>query len=148
MKRLSLFLILLLLIFSGCSSDNEAKNEKVEEKTIENWEIRYDYKENDEILFSIFPDPTLTAGKQFGYMFDFKEPFGTYEGKELAINVHNKETGERIEVLSPKKITEPSSGYPSLNRFTTFFEIPFAGIWKYEIVLDDKVYGDVVLSVK
>lgn len=39
------------------------------------WEVRNEYVENNEVLFSVFPDPQLSAGKPYGYMFSFTEPF-------------------------------------------------------------------------
>ncbi|QED46587.1 hypothetical protein [Cytobacillus dafuensis] len=115
-------------------------------KTID-WKPRNEYAENDKVLFSIFPDPNLVAGKSYGYMFSFAEPFETYKGKKLAMYAYHKETGERITAVPPEKITEPSSGYPSLNRFTTFFELPIGGLWRIEVEFDGKFYGDVILNV-
>jgi hypothetical protein len=40
---------------------------------------------------------------------------------------------------------EPGS---SLDRFTINFKLPLSGLWRYEVVLDDEIYGDVILSVK
>lgn len=111
------------------------------------WRVHHDYKENDKILFSIYPDPELQAGKAYGYIFSFKEPFETYKGKELSISAIQKNTGERLEVVAPQIITQPSTGYSSLQRFITHFQVPDSGKWKYEIYLDDKVYGEVVVNV-
>jgi hypothetical protein len=115
---------------------------------ITDWEVRNEYVEHNKVLLRINPDPALAAGRPYGYMFSFTEPFETYKGKEIAIYAYHKETGEGITVLPPKKITEPSSGYSSLNRFTTTFELPIGGIWRFEVVLDEQIYGDVILSVK
>ncbi|MBS4191961.1 hypothetical protein KHA94_17490 [Bacillus sp. FJAT-49705] len=115
-------------------------------KTI-NWEPRHEYAENDKVLFTIYPDPNLVAGKSYGYMFSFAEPFEAYKGKELAMYAYHKEAGERITAVPPEKITEPSSGYPTLNRFTTFFELPIGGLWRIEVELDGQFYGDVILNV-
>ncbi|WP_313800824.1 hypothetical protein [Cytobacillus sp.] len=112
------------------------------------WEIRNHYVRNGKVKFSVFEDPYLSAGKPFGYMISFKEPFEKYEGKELEIYAVHKETGKRLSVLPSTKITEPSSGYSSLERFTTKLLIPEAGLWKYEVYFDNKLYGDVVLAVQ
>lgn len=111
------------------------------------WEVHHDYQENHKILFSILPDPELHAGMPYGYIFSFKEPFDTYKGKKLSISAVHKETGQRIEVLSPRIITKPSPGYSSLQRFSTSFQIPYSGLWRYEVYLDGKAYGDVVIRV-
>lgn len=112
------------------------------------WEVRYDYMEEGKVLFSINPDPALSIAKPYGYMFNFAEPFGTYKGKKLEIYAYHKDMGERIETLYATLITEPSPGYSSLNRFTTSFELPLSGLWRIEVVLDEQIYGDVIISVK
>jgi hypothetical protein len=111
------------------------------------WDIRHESKKDGKVIFSIFPDPELQEGKTYGYMFNFTEPFNKYEGKKLSISAIHKETGERTLLLAPQKITEPSAGYSSLQRFTTSFQIPYSGIWKFEVYLDGSFYGDVVLKV-
>ncbi|KHF38563.1 hypothetical protein [Halalkalibacter okhensis] len=114
---------------------------------IDEWEVRNEYEKNDKVLFSLYPDPALTAGKPYGYIFSFTEPFKTFEGKELAIYAQHYD-GERIIVLAPTKITEPSPGYTGLERFTHTFEVPVGGLWKFEVYLDDQFYGDVIMSVR
>ncbi|MGM0842883.1 MAG: hypothetical protein ACQEWE_19280 [Bacillota bacterium] len=111
------------------------------------WKVTHDYEENNKVIFSIFPEPELHADMPNGYIFSFKEPFDTFKGSELSISAVHKETGKRIEVLSPQKIKEPSPGYSSLQRFSTSFQVPYSGLWRYEVYLDGKVYGDVVVNV-
>ncbi|NLP52106.1 hypothetical protein HC179_15485 [Bacillus sp. RO1] len=146
---ISTFAICLLAFFVSTEFLIRQNNEKINggPGAPDMWEIRHEYKENQNILFSIFPDPELEAGKPYGYIFNFAEPFKTYKGKELSISALNKETGERVQVLSPQKIIEPSSGYSSLQRFTVTFQVPYGGIWKYQVYLDGKAYGDVAVSV-
>ncbi|MGM7700538.1 hypothetical protein ACSVDE_02370 [Pseudalkalibacillus sp. Hm43] len=112
-----------------------------------NWEARQDYKEDGKLLLSVYPDPALTAGKPYGYLFHFTEPFKTYEGKELTINAYHKETGEKLMVVPPTTITNPSSGYPSLERYTPTFEVPEGGLWRYEVLLNGEFYADVIIRV-
>ncbi|GIN84226.1 hypothetical protein J6TS2_06120 [Heyndrickxia sporothermodurans] len=66
----------------------------------------------------------------------------------MAIYAYHKETGEKITAVSPFTIKEPSPGYSSLERFTTTFEVPFGGLWRYEVFLNDKFYADAILLVK
>jgi hypothetical protein len=73
---------------------------------ITDWEVRNEYVENDKVLFSVFPDPNLTAGKPYGYMINFTEPFETFKGKKIAIYAYHKETGKRVTAFTPKTITE------------------------------------------
>jgi hypothetical protein len=143
----SLFLFLVYTgLFSNLSS-NEGINQGAKQTSENEWEVRDEYKRNSKVLFNVFPDPNLSAGKPYGYVFSFKEPFDTYKGKDIEIYAIQKGTGERIDALNPFKITEPSAGYSSLGRFTATLTIPESGIWKYEVYFDKKLYGDVVLPV-
>jgi hypothetical protein len=50
MKQLNLFLILLLLVLTGCSSETGAKSEKVEGTTVKSKELQVVYTAKDEDL--------------------------------------------------------------------------------------------------
>ncbi|MFD1737962.1 hypothetical protein ACFSCX_15605 [Bacillus salitolerans] len=113
----------------------------------DNWEVRDVFIKNGKRILGVMPDPGLRAGKVFGYIFSFSEPFETFTGKELAIYAYHKETGDRIIAVAPKIITELSTGYPSLERFTATFEIPIGGLWRYEVEIDGEYYADVVLQI-
>lgn len=114
----------------------------------ENIENRDIYVKDGKVLLLVAPDPALSAGKPYGYLFHFKAPFETFKGKELAIYAYHKETGEKITGLSPETIKEPSTGYSTLERFTTTFSVPKSGVWRYEVVVDGEFYADVVFTVK
>lgn len=131
----------------------EIKNEEIEvipssdSSEQNNFEIRHVFHKDGKEVFSVFTDPALKAGDPYGYIFSFQEPFDIYEGKELSITAVNQESGERIQALEPLKITEPSSGYSSLQRFTTTFKIPNGGLWVYEVYLNGDGYGEVAVEV-
>jgi hypothetical protein len=105
------------------------------------------YYDNGELLFQVFPGPELRAGSPEGYMFHFAEPFSAYKGKELFIGATHIETGQQVVAVPPEPITEPSSGYASLERFTASFALPLGGWWKLAVELDGKPYGDVIVWV-
>ncbi|UUZ79117.1 DUF4871 domain-containing protein [Paenibacillus sp. P26] len=111
------------------------------------WRERPEYKQGDETLFRIYPDPNLAAGKPFGYLFNFQAPFSVFAGKELTITAQHKETGMKLTALGPRTITEPSPGYPGLQRFGVNFGLPLGGLWRFEVDLDGRFYGDAVLPV-
>lgn len=143
----SLFVFLFYTDLFTHLSSNEGAQQGSKQTLESEWDVRNEYARNGQELFSVFPDPNLSAGKPFGYMFHFKEPFAAYKGKEIEIYATPKGTGERIKVVPSTKITEPSPGYSSLDRFTASFILPEDGLWKYEVYFDKKLYGDVVLSV-
>lgn len=111
-------------------------------------EMRDIYAKDGKVLLMVAPDPSLSAGKPYGYLFHFTAPFDTFKGKELAIYAYHNETGEKITGLSPEIIKEPSTGYSTLERFTATFSVPKSGLWRYEVVVDGEFYADVLLAVK
>jgi hypothetical protein len=143
----SLFLLLFYNDFVTFNVTNNATTEKESQILANEWEIRNEYSQHGKVMFTVFPDPALSAGKPYGYLFSFKESFAAYNGKNLEIYATHQETGERIKVLSSEKITEPTPGYRSLERYTTSLTVPKSGRWKYEIYFDGALYGDVVLAV-
>ncbi|MBS4192837.1 hypothetical protein KHA94_22150 [Bacillus sp. FJAT-49705] len=114
----------------------------------DNWNTRNEFTKNRKVILRVMEDPSLRAGKSFGYIFSFSEPFETFNRKELAIYAYHKETGNKITVVPPKIITDPSYGYPSLEHFTATFIIPISGLWRYEVEIDGEFYADVILMVK
>ena len=145
MKNIAFIALILIPVLSLVSCSPEKSTEKMKEEV--NWEARNEYKMNEKVLLTVYPEPTLVAGKPSGYIFHFTEPFETFEGKELAIYATHKETGEKISAVEPLIVTEPSSGYSSLQRFTANFEITESGLWRYEVFLDKEFYADVVFLV-
>lgn len=111
------------------------------------WAVRSHYVKDGVRLFTINPDPQLSAGKTYGYMINFTAPFEQFEGKMLTIRAVHKETGMVVTATPHIMIEERSSGYSSLDRFITSFGLPLAGLWRYEVELDGILYGDAVMSV-
>lgn len=149
-KKISVLFLFLISLFLINVFTNETENESAgtEAQSYDKWSLRSEFKKDGKVLLQVFPDPTLHAGKPFGYIFHFKEPLEVYEGKKLAIYAFPKQMGEKITIFSPETIKRPSSGYPALDRFPVIFEVPRGGLWRYEVFLDDKFYADVVFLVK
>ncbi|TBL79093.1 DUF4871 domain-containing protein [Paenibacillus thalictri] len=95
-------------------------------------------------LFTVYPEPYAEAGKSSGYMFHFDEPMETYLGKMLTFQAVHPQSGIKM-TLSSEVITKPSPGYTGLERYTTRFVLPLAGMWELTVLLDDKPYGIVQL---
>ncbi|MFE5323501.1 hypothetical protein ACFQ88_32945 [Paenibacillus sp. NPDC056579] len=109
---------------------------------------RTQYYENGKLLFSVFPDPELKAGRPYGYLFSFQAPFEELRGKSLAIYAEHVHSGYKVTAAAPAAITEPSSGYQGLERFgVANLGLPLSGLWRYTVELDGKRYGDVTLFV-
>ncbi|WP_456274117.1 hypothetical protein [Bacillus sp. AK031] len=113
-----------------------------------NWEVRHSFRKNGKEILRILPEAGLSSGKHFGYIFNFSEPFESFKGKEIAVYAYHRETDERITAVPPGIVTESTTGFPSMERFTASFVFPKSGLWRVEIELDGEYYADVVLSVK
>ncbi|WP_052476486.1 DUF4871 domain-containing protein [Cohnella kolymensis] len=111
-------------------------------------EVRQQYTENGRQLLAVFPDPNLEAGKTTGYLFHFTASFEEFRGRQLSIEAEHLDTGLKVTVQKPLKITEPSSGYPGLERFVAFAGLPISGKWRYVVQLDGEDYANVVLQVR
>lgn len=152
MKKITLcvygILFATVVALIACSSETVKEPKKIKEETTDNWKLRDEFVKDGETLLTVALDPALEAGKPYGNLFHFTALFETFKGKDLAIYAYHKETGEKVTTVSPQTIIEPSSGYSTLERFTATFEVPISGLWRYEVVLDDEFYADVVLLVK
>lgn len=105
------------------------------------------YYENGKLLLSVFPEPELESGKTAGYIFSMTAPFDVFRGKLLSIYAIHISSGQKVTAVAPVEVTEPSPGYPSLDRFTARFGLPFSGQWRYVVELDGQDYANVELAV-
>jgi hypothetical protein len=140
---ISLMIVLLLFsvgqdkeIFIGGGSTNGANG--ISERS--------GYYDHGRQLFTVSPEPDLKAGAIAGYIFHFTEPFTAFKGKKLTIEAVHLRSGIR-ETVSSEVIVRPSSGYPGLQRYTMRFALPLGGMWRFDVLLDGKLYGDVRLSL-
>jgi len=113
---------------------------------------RTEYYENGKLKLAIYPDPYLSAGRISGYIFHFTAPFGEFKDHKLSIRAEHSEATETGEVktyvtIADEIITEPSSGYTSLERYTASAAVPLPGKWRYIVELDGNFYGDAELTV-
>jgi hypothetical protein len=141
-------LIAVVIGFSGAVEWLNIRSAPTHTEPPSDIEFQNEYYENDKLLFAVFPDPYLEAGREFGYTFHFSAPFETFRDRMLSIYAVHIESGEKVIVQKPIKITEPSSGYSSLQRFTTFVGLPISGKWRFFVELNGRDYGDVSLNVK
>lgn len=111
-------------------------------------EIRTEYRKNGQMIFQVFPEENVVAGVMQGYVLHFTQPIDVFLGKNISIEGYHAKSGKRLTVMSPVTITEPSSGYETLERFTTGFSLPLGGTWTFEVKLNEQFYGDFVLAVQ
>lgn len=105
--------------------------------------VQREYVENGKLVLSISPDPELTAGKPFGYLFHFTAPFEQFRRKQLSIDAVHIQTGQRVTAVAPVEITDPSPGYQGLERYTPRFALPISGHWRFTVRVDDQDYASV-----
>jgi len=111
-------------------------------------ETRTEYIKNGKLIFQVFPEEKVVAGVHQGYVLHFTQPMASFLGKKISIEGYHSISGKRLTVMSPVIITEPSSGYETLERFTTGFTLPLGGTWKFEVKLNEQLYGDFVLTAQ
>jgi len=114
---------------------------------------RAEYYEDGNLKLAIYPDPYLSAGRISGYIFHFTAPFDEFKDHKLSIRAEHTEATEAGEVtthvtIADEIITEPSSGYTSLERYTALVTVPLPGKWRYIVELDGSFYGDAELTVR
>jgi hypothetical protein len=111
-------------------------------------EARTEYRKNGKVIFQVFPEENVVAGADQGYVIHFTQPIDVFLGKKISIEGYHSLSGKRLIVMPPVIITEPSSGYETLERFTTGFSLPIGGTWRFEVKLNEQYYGDFVLAVQ
>ncbi|MUT66629.1 DUF4871 domain-containing protein [Paenibacillus sp. NEAU-GSW1] len=112
-------------------------------------EARTVYMVNGVVKFEIYPEGNFTAGVPQGLIVSFREPFETYAGKELTVKAVHTASGAEQTLVDRQKITEPSSGYSTLNRYTVANAgLPLSGFWRIVVELDGSTYGDAVLEAE
>ncbi|MFC4102851.1 DUF4871 domain-containing protein [Paenibacillus xanthanilyticus] len=104
------------------------------------------YDEQGRLLFTLHPDPNARAGETTGYLFAFTAPMETFMRRTLTIKAQHVATGEE-ETLSSASISRPSSGYEGLERYTVRFALPLGGEWRIRVLLDDQLYGQLMLNM-
>ncbi|UTR10073.1 hypothetical protein MM300_19685 [Evansella sp. LMS18] len=95
-----------------------------------------------DILFRMVPDPELTAGEEFEYVFSFFEEYEVYDGKEVAITAKHQDTEESVTLAEPQKRSEEE-----MERLEVSVTLPEGGFWTFEVSLDGELYGDVEIFV-
>ncbi|WP_078596466.1 hypothetical protein [Evansella clarkii] len=105
--------------------------------------MRYHQAIDDfDILFRMVPDPELTAGEEFEYVFSFFEEYEEYAGKEVAITAKHQDTEDTVKLAEPRVRSEEE-----MERLEVSVTLPEGGFWTFEVSLDGKVYGDVEIFV-
>ncbi|GGI45019.1 hypothetical protein GCM10008018_10000 [Paenibacillus marchantiophytorum] len=105
---------------------------------------RKEYYDHGRLLFSIAPQPNARAGETNGYILHFEAPMETFIGKIMVIQAVHLQSGSQ-ETISSDKIATPSNGYPGLDRYALRFALPLEGMWRIDVLLDEKMYGNVTV---
>ncbi|MCY9659819.1 DUF4871 domain-containing protein [Paenibacillus chondroitinus] len=105
------------------------------------------YYKNGQLLISLSTQHEVRAGEMSGYIFHFEEPFENFFGKLMTIQAVNLRSG-LVETVSSEVIQEPSIGYLGLERYALRFALPLDGIWRFEVKLDDKLYGKLMINMQ
>jgi hypothetical protein len=138
---------LLMVIALWTSGRFDLLINRVEWSTDPAWSVHSASWEDGNKIFEAFPGGDFTAGKANGCWWNLYLPFEKVEGSRLRVEGVHKESGLQINEVPEMKLISPTLAYKDFTRFSSQFDLPVGGLWKFTMYLDDKRLGDVVFEV-
>ncbi|MGE7825992.1 DUF4871 domain-containing protein [Paenibacillus sp. NPDC093718] len=86
------------------------------------------------------------AGSPAGAVWFLQLPIQELEGKHIRILATHRDTGMILEELPETRITRDMA-YDKSTRVVSRFGIPLAGLWRFDVMVDQQKYGDIVVDV-
>lgn len=112
------------------------------------------YTENGEPKLQVFAGGDYAAGAPAGAAWFLMSPIEELEGKHVRITAVHRDSGTILEELAETEITAdmayeggPDSSFKDATRIVSRFGLPLAGLWKFDLLIDGKKYGDIVFDV-
>ena len=118
---------------------------------IKGWEMRRlgsrsVYTEDGVDKLQAFPGGDYAAGSPAGAVWFLQLPIQELEGKHIRILATHRDTGMILEELPETRITRDMA-YDKSTRVVSRFGIPLAGLWRFDVMVDQQKYGDIVVDV-
>lgn len=114
----------------------------------EDWKIRQEYRKDGKSLFSVFPGGDRIAGKNDRVLWIFERPLEEWKGSELSVKAVHRDTGEERLVVPSMNVNESVRGTEAQTGIATRFGLPYAGLWRLEVTVNDQYYGDAVIELE
>lgn len=110
------------------------------------WTPRNVYTENGEDKLQAIPGGDFAAGAPAGAWWNLLTKVQELEGKHIRISAVHRDSGTTLEELAETEITSDMA-YDDFTRLSSRFGMPLSGLWKFNVTVDDKIYGDIVVDV-
>ena len=110
------------------------------------WAPRGVYTEDGVDKLQAFPGGDYAAGSPAGAVWFLQLPIQELEGKHIRILATHRDTGMILEELPETRITRDMA-YDKSTRVVSRFGIPLAGLWRFDVMVDQQKYGDIVVDV-
>ncbi|MGG3506982.1 DUF4871 domain-containing protein [Paenibacillus lautus] len=110
------------------------------------WTPRSVYTEDGVDKLQAFPGGDYAAGSPAGAWWNLLTPVQELEGKTIHITAVHRDTGTTLEELAETEITSDMA-YDNITRVSSRFGIPQAGLWRFDVMVDQEKYGDIVVDV-
>ncbi|MGM0882955.1 MAG: DUF4871 domain-containing protein [Bacillota bacterium] len=106
------------------------------------------YMQGEEKKLEAFPGGELAAGLPNGCWWNLYTPFEQLRDKRIRIEATHQESRWKQTEIPETNIGEEAMSYQDFTRISSRFSLPLAGLWKFEVYVDDSLYGDVIFNVK
>lgn len=110
------------------------------------WAPRSVYTEDGVDKLQAFPGGDYAAGSPAGAWWNLLTPIQGLEGKTIRISAVHRDTGITLEELAETKITSDMA-YNEFTRLASRFALPLSGLWRFDVMVDQEKYGDIVIDV-
>ncbi|WP_456289496.1 DUF4871 domain-containing protein [Paenibacillus sp. AK002] len=110
------------------------------------WTPRSVYTVDGVDKLQVFPGGETAAGSPAGAWWNLLTPIQELEGKTISISAVHRDTGTTIEELAETEITSDMA-YNDLTRVSSRFALPLSGLWRFDVMVDNEKYGDIVIDV-
>lgn len=111
-----------------------------------NWAPRSVYSEDGIVKLQAFPGGDYAAGSPAGAWWNLLTPIQDLEGKNIRISAVHRDTGITLEELAETKISSDMA-YNDFTRVSSRFALPLSGLWRFDVMVDQEKYGDIVVDV-
>ncbi|WP_098742431.1 DUF4871 domain-containing protein [Paenibacillus sp. EZ-K15] len=110
------------------------------------WTPRNVYTENGVDKLQAVQGGDFTAGSPAGAWWNLLTPIQALEGKTIHITAVHRDTGTTLEELVETEITSDMA-YDNFTRVSSRFALPLSGLWRFDVMVDQEKYGDIVVDV-
>ncbi|MGG3283109.1 DUF4871 domain-containing protein [Paenibacillus solani] len=110
------------------------------------WTPHNVYAENGTDKLQALQGGDYAAGSPAGARWNLFTPIQELEGKTIRISAVHRDTGTTLEELAETVITSDMA-YDDFTRVHSRFALPLSGLWRFEVMVGQEKYGDIVIDV-